>query len=236
MSSSKYIDFLAKLKLSHAHPGGQALTDKLLKSLALKQDDHILDVGCGTGATAAIIKTVYGSEVTAADYHVKMIQAAAERAALMRNPFIVVRADAEDLPFESESFDAVLSESVSAFTQVTRSLPEYHRVLKKNKWWIGIEMTCSSNLAQRDIERIKAFYGVKEVLTEKEWLVYLSQAGFSQISVETGPDLIPEQPGVGYALPIENMNPEDLNIWWTHLAFMEQMKSELGYRIYKAKK
>lgn len=236
MSTSNYIDFLAKLKLSHAHPGGQTLTAQILKDLALNKKHHVLDIGCGTGATAALIKTHYGAEVTAVDYHEKMVQAAAERAALMNNPFLVVKANAEKLPFQNAMFDAVLSESVSAFTRLSRSLPEYYRVLKKNSCWIGIEMTSNRSLSPQEIERIKAFYGVKEVLSEQEWINYLGRAGFSDIIVKNGPALVPGQFEEGYAMPIEMMSSEDLNMWWTHIAFMDQMKEELSYRVYIAKK
>lgn len=38
--------------------------------------------------------------------------------------------DAENIPFPDNTFDAVLSESVTAFTDKGKSLPEYFRVLK----------------------------------------------------------------------------------------------------------
>ncbi len=236
MGTPKYIDFLAKLKLSHAHPGGMALTDHLLKNLKLKKDDHVLDIGCGTGATAALIRSQYGSEVTAADFHAKMVQAASERAALMKNPFTVIKADAENLPFNDAMFDVILSESVSAFTQLSHSLPEYYRVLKNNGYWVGIEMTSNTKLSPNEIQRIKDFYGVREVLTEQEWLIYLRVTGFTDIRVETGPLLVPAQSQEGYMMPLEYMTSEDMAIWWTHLSFMEKMKDILSYRVYIAKK
>lgn len=236
MSSSNYIDFLAKLKLSHAHPGGALLTEHLLQKLQLTSKDHVLDIGCGTGATAALIRQRYESQVTAVDLHSEMVKAAIERASAMDSPYTVIQADAEHLPFADETFDILLSESVSAFTWLSRSLCETRRVLKKGGKWLGIEMTTNHKCREETVQQIKQFYGVKAVLTEDEWVDSLKRAGFTQIIVISDLDAAAFHFNEAPIIPVEKMDPEDFRTWWTHVSLMDQWKELLTYRIYEAKK
>jgi SAM-dependent methyltransferase len=63
---------------------------------------RLLDVGCGTGAKTTAFRDL-GWEITGVDVSEDMLRLAHDRG------FEVVRADAAALPFEDESFDAVVS-------------------------------------------------------------------------------------------------------------------------------
>lgn len=62
-----------------AHPGGINLTKEIFKSENISTTSHILDVGCGTGQTAAYIAHKYGAKVTGIDINSIMVAKATER-------------------------------------------------------------------------------------------------------------------------------------------------------------
>ena len=70
---SDYVEMLAYFGVSGAHPGGIELTKTMIEHLNLASDDRILDVGCGTGQTAAYLGHL-GYEVEAIDTHPLMIE------------------------------------------------------------------------------------------------------------------------------------------------------------------
>jgi ubiquinone/menaquinone biosynthesis C-methylase UbiE len=96
--------------------------------LRLASDDVFLDVGCATGpavrAASATVELALGVDSSAA-----MIQRArALAAALPRAAFVV--ADAQQLPFPTATFSAILcSTALRHFTDATRAAAEMVRVL-----------------------------------------------------------------------------------------------------------
>ncbi|MBX6770931.1 MAG: methyltransferase domain-containing protein [Chloroflexi bacterium] len=112
----------------------QATTDALLEAVQARPGLRILDLGCGTGLPALDLARVAGPTgwVTAVDLSPAMIEIAAEnaRAAGLDNLEFRV-ADAEDLPFSDESFDAVTSRiGAMYFIDIQRALGEIRRVLR----------------------------------------------------------------------------------------------------------
>ena len=90
-------------------------------------------VGCGIGLTPCHLAKNYGCQVIGVDLSEKMIEWSrkrAERKGLARQIELRV-ADAQDLPFEDNRFDAVLIESVNAFVpDRRRAFAEYKRVTR----------------------------------------------------------------------------------------------------------
>ena len=75
----------------------------------LPRDSRVLDVGCGTGALTAELSTRVAPElITAVDPSEAFVEALSAR----RPEVEVIRAPAEDLPFEDGSFDATLAQLV----------------------------------------------------------------------------------------------------------------------------
>lgn len=90
---------------------------------------HILDLAAGTGTSSATF-TKRGAHVTAADFSEGMLDVGRRRRA--DNPLIdFVWADATDLPFEDNSFDAAtISYGLRNVNDVTAALQEMARVVK----------------------------------------------------------------------------------------------------------
>lgn len=237
MKDQRYINFLAKLGINSAHPGGRPLTEAMLSREAIGKDEDVLDVGCGTGETSAFLMTRYGCQVTAVDLHQEMVSMAREKAKSLIKPFKVIQANAEKLPFSKGSFNRVISESVTAFTNVAVSLAEFHRVLDEKGSLLAIEMTIEKHLSQDAVEEICSLYGINQLLTEGDWVEQLKDAGFSDISTFKGESFLLADQRLGDISTFrfsEKLDEEAFEVWMQHIQLMEKYKSMLSYRVYKA--
>lgn len=115
------------------HPGGLKLTERLSDIAMFKPDSKILEIGCGGGITAIFLARHYGCSIIGIDKSNMQIASARDRAN-NENPGAktnFVTADAQDLPFDSDIFDAVFSEcSISLVPDKKRVVNEIWRVLK----------------------------------------------------------------------------------------------------------
>ena len=84
------------------------MAEHLVESAGLRADDRVLDVAAGTG-NAAIAAARCNCDVTALDYVDGLLAHGRQRAAAEGLPVEFVAGDAEALPFDDASFDAVLS-------------------------------------------------------------------------------------------------------------------------------
>lgn len=85
IQGATYLEFLAKFGVGGAHPGGINLSKELFKAESIQQTSHILDVGCGTGQTAAYLATHFQANVTGIDINPIMIEKARHR--MKKNTF-----------------------------------------------------------------------------------------------------------------------------------------------------
>ncbi|WP_186578653.1 class I SAM-dependent methyltransferase [Aquibacillus kalidii] len=178
-----YTDFLASIGIDRAHPGGKLATENWLKEIDLPPNSAILEVGCGTGKTLWDLASKTSGTLVGVDKHTSMIEHAKKQ--VKRIPKInVVKANTESLPFEDDSFDLIISESVTAFTHIEQSIQEYNRVLKPTGLLVMLEMTIIDELEQSEYDYIRSFYGIEQLLSEKEWLKVLKEKGFNHINVK----------------------------------------------------
>ncbi|WP_353947999.1 class I SAM-dependent methyltransferase [Sporolactobacillus sp. Y61] len=235
---NRYIDFLAQLGVDHAHPGGRSLSEAIIRTLPIQAVDDVLDIGCGTGATAQYLADQTKASVTGIDLHPQMVKAAKKRSEQSLNPFRVVHGSAESLPFRDRAFDWLFSESVTAFTHLPRSLPEYFRVLRSGGQLFAVEMTVEQKLPEQDKRKICDFYGVPDLYTTTEWENQLKKSGFSEVYVLEGKDFFFRQKISEFPLSLitKHLNEEALKIWMGHLATVNTYQSVLNYRIYHAMK
>jgi ubiquinone/menaquinone biosynthesis C-methylase UbiE len=128
----EYFEFIAEMGLTK-HGGSMQATRQLVELCRIGEDSYVLDVGCGVGATPAYLAMEAGCRVMGVDLLEKMVEQSRERA---KSDGIEDRtefraADARDLPFEDNLFDAVISESVNAFLDdKEKAMREYVRVTK----------------------------------------------------------------------------------------------------------
>jgi ubiquinone/menaquinone biosynthesis C-methylase UbiE len=127
-----FFDFAAEVGLTK-HIGGLEATEALIELCHISEGKYILDVGCGAGVTPCFIARKCGCRVVGVDILEGMVDRSRERAkreGLMDRVEIRL-ADAQDLPFEDNLFDAVITESVTAFPDdKQKAVNEYVRVTK----------------------------------------------------------------------------------------------------------
>jgi arsenite methyltransferase len=118
---------------SSFHPGGAALTGRLIRSLSVGPRETVADVACGLGASSLQLAGETGCRVVGIDLSPDTVDAArraAEDAGLADSARFLV-GDAEALPLEDASVDGVLCEcSLCTFPDRQAAAAELARVLK----------------------------------------------------------------------------------------------------------
>jgi SAM-dependent methyltransferase len=186
-----FLDFAAEVGFTKQF-GGLKGTEELAGLCHIGAGSYVLDVGCGAGVTPCYLAKRYACRVVGVDIRAKMVERSEERA---RREGVAERvefrvADAQDLPFEDDLFDAVITESATAFPEdKQRAANEYVRVtrpggyvgLAESTWlkvppppeliaWISQDVgTCVQPLAADD------------------WLGLLENAGLGGITVRLHP-------------------------------------------------
>ena len=115
------------------HPGGSALTRKLVEAATVGRETEVLDVACGRGESDRVLAGYHGCRVIGIDYSSANVARAREltRDARLDDRARFVAGDADHLPFPGGSFDVVISEcSLCLLPDLGQSLAELRRVLR----------------------------------------------------------------------------------------------------------
>jgi SAM-dependent methyltransferase len=231
MGGLSYLDFLAKFGVGGAHPGGIHLTKDLLANENISSTSVLLDAGCGTGQTAAYLYNEFNANVVGLEINPIMIEKAKQRLENQKLPIEIVQGSVEEMPFENETFDFVLSESVLAFVDKPKALKEFFRVLKKGGRFIANEMTINQNLSKMEEEEIKNFYAIDSLLLEEDWSRLLKETGFTNIYLKEGEQAISggnHSPEFNFS---KNFEPELFGILNQHGNMVIKYHNILSYRI-----
>ena len=184
-----FFDFAAEVGITK-HIGSLEATEAFIELCHIGEGKYVLDVGCGVGVTPCSIARRYGCRVVGVDILEGMVERSKERArregVMDRVEFRV--ADAQDLPFEDDLFDAVITESVTAFPEdKQKAVNEYVRVTKPGGY-IGLNEATWLKLppppelvawASQDLgSNLKP-------LASGEWVGLLETAGSREIVVKT---------------------------------------------------
>jgi arsenite methyltransferase len=183
-----FFDFAAEVGLTK-HLGNVDATDKLVRLCEIDQNKYILDVGCGSGATAVYLARSWGCRVMGVDILPRMVERARELSKRQGTGGLTEFrvADAQDLPFPDGIFDAVITESVTAFPEdKQKAVEEYARVLKPGGY-VGLnESTWLKTPPPPEV----ADWAAQEVgatvspLSREEWAELLERAGLRVLVVE----------------------------------------------------
>jgi arsenite methyltransferase len=184
-----FFDFAAEVGLTK-HIGGVEATEALIELCHIGEGKYVLDIGCGVGVTPCFIARKYGCRVVGVDILDTMVKRSRERAkregVMDRVEFRV--ADAQDLPFEDDLFDAVITESVTAFPEdKQKAVNEYVRVTKPGGY---VGLSESAWLKVPPPPELVAWAGQDlganiTPLTSSEWVGLLETAGLRETVVKT---------------------------------------------------
>jgi enediyne biosynthesis protein CalE5 len=139
------------------------LNHRLVADARLRQGHAVLDLGSGTGYPAILAAQTVGASgsVTGIDLAGNMLAVAQRKAKRLGLLNVTFRTgDATTLPFETASFDAVISRLCLMFLpDVPKASREIARVLKPNRWfavmvWASPERNPSIGLSMAAIKQV----------------------------------------------------------------------------------
>ncbi len=114
----------------------QAWRKRCVQEARVQPGDTVLDCACGTGdLTQAFARQSKASRVIGSDYTPNMLEIARHKREHLHNQVQArieyQQADAQDLPFEDESFDVVsIAFGIRNVQDPEKAMREFHRVLK----------------------------------------------------------------------------------------------------------
>ena len=112
------------------HPGGERLTLRLARLAGVAPGARVIDVACGSGATALLLARELGCVTVGVDLGARAIAQARQAARPGAGASFLV-GDAEALPVAEASFDVALSEcSLCTFPDKPRAIAEMARVVR----------------------------------------------------------------------------------------------------------
>ncbi|MFC1728053.1 class I SAM-dependent methyltransferase [Nanoarchaeota archaeon] len=131
-------------------------------NLKIKKTDKLLDVGCGTGISAD-----FECDVTGIDPSEKLIKYAERK--FPHGQFML--ADAEEMPFEDNEFDVVVSlTAIHNFDDIEKGLSEIKRVGKKK---FALTILKKSEKFNEIKNKIKESFDVKKEVDEEKDVIFI---------------------------------------------------------------
>jgi len=151
-----------------------SLQKKTVNLIKLKQNSFILDVGCGTGDSLALLSEKNHYNLYGVDLSNVMLRKAEEK---LKNKAIFKLGDAENLFFKNNFFDCVLStEAFHHFPDPDLALKEIFRVLKINGKIIITDITFKSRFIKRLFKILEP--GHVKIYTKEEFMELFKNNGF----------------------------------------------------------
>lgn len=187
-ASSYSADIVSLLLGPSYHPGGLALTRRLLDMVGLQPGEHVADVASGLGTTAILAAQEYGATVEAVDLsqaNVARGQATAHAAGLT-NSVRFLHGDAEALPLADESVDVVVCEcALCTFPNKATAAAEFARVLRPGGRVALSDMTADQPRLPDELAGIAAWVAcVADARPAVEYAAILQGAGLRVGTVE----------------------------------------------------
>lgn len=175
-----YNEIIAAVGEGSAHPGGYQGTVDFIRLAGITPGLRVLEVGCGTGRTACLLAQL-GAHVTALDQSVSMLEKAERRARLQQLQIEWIQGDIAAIPRRSDTYDAVLAESVTVFAaDPVKAFREYLRVLRKGgqAWDRELFRTQPHPALEREMREL---YGNPRLPDAASWIRMLGEAGFRNV-------------------------------------------------------
>ncbi len=189
-----HYEFMAYIGVPYFRWGGMESTDRLVELCEIDSEKRVLIVGCGTGHSTRHIAQKVGCEVVGLDISEMLIAMAQEKTEIMglqdRVKFVV--ADAHDIPYENDTFDVLLTESVVLFMDKERALSEFARVVRPGGC-VGLsEAFATEDVSTEAREKLKEAERLLSenvglpvtIPTQSEWRNYFYMNGLQDVLVE----------------------------------------------------
>lgn len=200
-----YLDLEAQLDGTFLHPGGRDLTRYLLRVLQQEPAPRqVLELGCGTGSTAALVAALPDTRVVAVERSGAMLHAAQQRTAaqIASGRACLVRADGDyPLPFAAATFDAAYAESVVALLDAPQVFTELARVLRPDGLLLLNERVWKPGLTRAQVAEVndssQRAFGIPAATAQPwdrdDWQRLLRDAGFTDVTAIPVDDLLAQR-------------------------------------------
>ncbi len=122
--------------------------NKVVKLVAEKNPENILDIATGTGDLAISLTTTDAKEIIGLDISDGMLEVGRQKISSKKLDHMIsmVIGDSEDLPFKTNTFDAItVAFGVRNFENLEKGLAEILRVLKPNGIFVILETSVPTN-------------------------------------------------------------------------------------------
>lgn len=173
---------LQQLTDNMLRPGGWQITQRMLALAPLSPGASLLDLGCGTGKTVALLRQL-GYNMTGLDLSANLIaKGLAEDATLP-----LYQGDAAQLPFADNAFHGVLCEcTFSLFLDKSAALQEIRRVLTPSGFFFLSDFYRRGQMAAN----LPIHTCLNSAASQEDWQQLLQQCGFIQVAWVDQTDLL----------------------------------------------
>jgi ubiquinone/menaquinone biosynthesis C-methylase UbiE len=166
------------------------VTDWGLRQVAIRDDEIILDVGCGGGRTVAKLAAAAPSgRVCGVDYAAESVAASmrTNQSQVARGRVEIRQSSVSDLPYPDNTFDLVTAVETHFWWQdLAAGMREIRRVLKPGGRLLIIAEFYNSARYAKYIDRIRRFTSMAVLDAEEHRAVFVD-AGFSDVRVTEDP-------------------------------------------------
>ena len=174
-------EMLKRMNESHYDVTGWALS-----KWEIKENDNVLDIGCGGGRTLKrMSERIISGTLTGVDYSEVSVNMTTEynEELVKKGILSVLNASVEALPFPENSFEKIITvESFYFWPNPLENLKEVRRVLKeKGHFLLVADIYGREDLSEHQMENI-AEYDLTNP-TVDEFRIFFENAGFSEISI-----------------------------------------------------
>jgi arsenite methyltransferase len=167
------------------HPGGERLTLRLAALAGVTPGQRVVDVACGSGATALLLARELGCATVGIDLGARAIAQATHAAGAAESVSFLV-GDAEALPLPDAGFDVALSEcSLCTFPDKPRAIAEMARVVRAGGKIAIADVTADLDALPAALRTAAAQVAcVADARSADEYVALLRGAGCEPLAVE----------------------------------------------------
>jgi ubiquinone/menaquinone biosynthesis C-methylase UbiE len=187
-------DFMAVyVGMTVLHPGGMKATARLAEKCRINTHSKVLDVACGKGTTSVYLAQKYGCEVTGIDISYDLIEEAEALAKKkgLENKVKFQVADAMNLPFADNTFDAAVSQAMLVLVKdQVKTIKEEIRVVKKGGHIGWLELAWPKEKDEKFLETASkqlCSLCIRNVNSYEGWEKLFRKAGAVSLDIHKSP-------------------------------------------------
>ena len=181
--------FMAKtLKMKVLHPGGLQATKLLAEKCKISSDMIVLDVGCGSGRSDIFLANKYGCRIVGVDIETEtLLKAQTEAVSNCLGDRVAFRlANANELPFQDQTFDGAIFQAALIFTNKTEALRSVYQKIRSGGFLGVIELAWKKPPTENIVTKVRETLCAAAINTEThyDWIRLFRKCGFEVIHSE----------------------------------------------------